>query len=146
MCMQLLDLQTYSRIQVSHIPVLFCFVLDSFPMQVIAEYGVEFPVLQNIDYQLSIFYIVVCLCQSPHDLTLCDPIDCSSLGSSVYRIFQARILEWVAISIFRASSQPRGRTHNSCIYLRCQVGFFFFFLPLVPHFYPLLPLAPLMLW
>ena len=29
-------------------------------------------------------------------LTLCDPIDCSQLGSSVYRILQARILEWIA--------------------------------------------------
>ena len=29
--------------------------------------------------------------------TLCDPIDCSLAGSSVHGIFQARILEWVAI-------------------------------------------------
>ena len=28
----------------------------------------------------------------------CDPMDCSLTGSSVYRILQARILEWVAIS------------------------------------------------
>ena len=31
-------------------------------------------------------------------LTLCDPMDCSPPGSSVHRIFQARILKWVAIS------------------------------------------------
>ena len=31
-------------------------------------------------------------------LTLCDPVDCSPPGSSVHRILQARILEWVAIS------------------------------------------------
>ena len=31
-------------------------------------------------------------------LTLCDPMDCSLPGSSVYGIFQARVLEWVAIS------------------------------------------------
>ena len=31
-------------------------------------------------------------------LTLCDPMDCSPLGSSVPGILQARILEWVAIS------------------------------------------------
>ena len=31
-------------------------------------------------------------------LTLCDPIDCSLPGFSVHGIFQARILEWVAIS------------------------------------------------
>ena len=30
--------------------------------------------------------------------TLCDPMDCSPPGSSVHRIFQARVLEWVAIS------------------------------------------------
>ena len=30
-------------------------------------------------------------------LTLCDPRDCSLLGSSVYGIFQTKILEWVAI-------------------------------------------------
>ena len=32
---------------------------------------------------------------------LCDPMDCSPLGSSVHGIFQARILEWVAISFSR---------------------------------------------
>ena len=31
-------------------------------------------------------------------LTLCDPMDCSLPGSSVHGIFQARVLEWVAIS------------------------------------------------
>ena len=31
-------------------------------------------------------------------LTLCDPMDCSPPGSSVHGIFQARILEWEAIS------------------------------------------------
>ena len=30
-------------------------------------------------------------------LTLCDPMDCNLPGSSVHGIFQARILEWVAI-------------------------------------------------
>ena len=30
--------------------------------------------------------------------TLCDPMDCSPLGSSIHGIFQARVLEWVAIS------------------------------------------------
>ena len=37
-------------------------------------------------------------------LTLCDPMDCSPLGSSVHGIYQARILEWVAISFSRGSS------------------------------------------
>ena len=47
--------------------------------------------------------------------TLCDPVDCSQLGSSVHGIFQARILEWVAISFSRRSSWPRGWIWVSCI-------------------------------
>ena len=33
--------------------------------------------------------------------TLCDPMDCSLPRSSVHRILQARILEWVAIPFSR---------------------------------------------
>ena len=36
-------------------------------------------------------------------LILCDPMDCSSLGSSVHGILQARILEWGAISLSRTA-------------------------------------------
>ena len=39
--------------------------------------------------------------------TLCDPMGGSPPGSSVHGILQARILEWVAISFSRGSSQPR---------------------------------------
>ena len=48
-------------------------------------------------------------------LTLCHPIDCSPPGSSVYRNFYARILEWVAISSPMGSSWPRDQTHLSCV-------------------------------
>ena len=48
-------------------------------------------------------------------LTLWDPIDCSLLGSSVHGIFQAIVLEWIAISFSRGSSQPRARTWVSRI-------------------------------
>jgi len=41
-------------------------------------------------------------------------MDCSLAGSSVYGILQARILEWLAISFPRASSQLRDRTWVSC--------------------------------
>ena len=41
---------------------------------------------------------------------LCDPMDCSPLGSTFHGILQARILEWVAIPFSRGSSQPRDRT------------------------------------
>ena len=46
---------------------------------------------------------------------LCNPMDCSSPGSSVHGIFQARILEQVAISSSRGSSWPRDWTWVSCI-------------------------------
>ena len=41
-------------------------------------------------------------------LTLCDPMDCSPPGSSVYGIFQARILEWIAISSSRGIFLTQG--------------------------------------
>ena len=48
-------------------------------------------------------------------LTLCNPIDCSPPGSSFHGIFQAGMLEWVAISYSRGSSGSRDWTHVSCI-------------------------------
>ena len=47
--------------------------------------------------------------------TFCDPMDYSLPGSSIHGIFQARVLEWVAISFSRVSSWPRDRTHIWCI-------------------------------
>ena len=47
--------------------------------------------------------------------TLCRPMDCNLLGSSVHGMFQERILEWVAISSFRMSFQPRDWTSISWI-------------------------------
>ena len=42
--------------------------------------------------------------------TLCDPVDCSLPGSAVHGIFQARILERVAMPFSRGSSPPKDRT------------------------------------
>ena len=47
--------------------------------------------------------------------TLCNSMDCSPPGNSIHGIFQTRILEWVAISICRGSSQPRDQTQVSPI-------------------------------
>ena len=47
--------------------------------------------------------------------TLCDLMDYNLPGSSVHGIFQARILEWVAISFSRGSAQPRDQTQVSHI-------------------------------
>ena len=52
--------------------------------------------------------LVAQLCPS-----LCDPIDCSLPGSSVYAILQARILEWVAIPFSWGSSRSRNRIRVS---------------------------------
>ena len=48
-------------------------------------------------------------------LTLCNSLDCSLPGSSAHGILQARILERVAISFSRESSQPRDQTRISCV-------------------------------
>ena len=58
-------------------------------------------------YSEMIQFHIACILSCP---TLCDPIDCSLPSSSVHGIFQARILEWVAISSSRGSSQPSDRT------------------------------------
>ena len=50
---------------------------------------------------------------------LCDPMDCSLPGYSVHGIFQARVLEWGAISFSRGSSWPLDQTQVSCITGRC---------------------------
>ena len=61
-------------------------------------------------------YICAVLCaQAQLCLTLCDHMDCSLLSSSVHGIFQARILERIAICFSQGSSQPRDRTWVSCI-------------------------------
>ena len=52
-------------------------------------------------------------------LTLCDPTDYSPPSSSAHGIFQAIILQWVAISFSRGSSQPRDQTWVSRTAGRC---------------------------
>ena len=52
-------------------------------------------------------------------LTLCNPVDCSLPCFSIHGIFQARVLEWGAISFSRGYSRPSDRTWVSCIVSRC---------------------------
>ena len=60
--------------------------------------------------------ILLACAKSPQScLILWDPVDCSQPGSSVQGILQARIMEWVAMSSSRGSSQPRDWIHVSCI-------------------------------
>ena len=71
--------------------------------------------------------IRACMCaQSLSHVRLCDPMDCSLIDSSVNGIFQARILEQVAISYSKRSSQSRYQTRISCMsWIGRQIFFFF---------------------
>ena len=59
--------------------------------------------------------VVVIVLDAQLCLTLYDPMDCSPPSSSVHGIFQARILEWVAVPFSRGSSRPRDQTLVSFI-------------------------------
>ena len=61
--------------------------------------------LENYETKKGVKVLVAQSCP-----TICDPMDCSPPGSSVHGIFQARILEWIAISFSRGSSRPRDGT------------------------------------
>ena len=57
-----------------------------------------------------------CMCSVAQSCpTVCHPMDCSLPESSVHGIFQARMLEWVAVFSSRVSSGPRYQTHISYI-------------------------------
>ena len=47
----------------------------------------------------SLFPLITCVCQSFNRVRLCNPMDCSSLGSSVQGILQARVLVILLIHI-----------------------------------------------
>ena len=59
----------------------------------------------------SVLAKMPCLCVRAQSYkTVCNPMDCSLSGSSIYRIFQARILEWVVISFSREFFWSKDRT------------------------------------
>ena len=62
-------------------------------------------------------YKSLCVCVCVHSMTVMsnsyDPMDSSTPDSFVLGIFQARILEWVAISVSRGSSWPKDQTRVS---------------------------------
>ena len=77
-----------------------------------------------------ILHACVHVCSSVAQLcpTLCDPMVCTPLDSSVHGIFQARILEWAGISCSMRSPWPRNWTHVSYVSCIGRQVFFFFFL------------------
>ena len=96
-----------------HISTSSDFLPISFPPEIIEQSSlcsllIYFIHSINSVYKVKVKVLVTQLC-----LTLCDSMDYSLPGSSVHRILQARILEWVAIPFSRESSQPRDRTQVS---------------------------------
>ena len=67
-------------------------------------------ILYQLSYRVKVKVLVAQSCP-----TLCEPMDCSLPGCSIQGIFQARILEWVAISFSRGSPRPRDHTRVACI-------------------------------
>ena len=68
-------------------------------------------------FTISVYIYVgcdACLC-AQLCLILCDSMDYSPPGSSVHRILQSRILQWVVISFSRESSWPKDWNHVSCL-------------------------------
>ena len=70
---------------------------------------------QNVLFTNGCWCVCVCVCVVQSCLTHYDPMDCRLPGFSVHWILQARIVEWIAILLSRASSQPRDTTQVSCI-------------------------------
>ena len=60
----------------------------------------------NVIFTFQLFFLPWWCSLTQSGPTLCSPMDYSLPGSSVYGIFRARILEWVAISYSRGSSRP----------------------------------------
>ena len=84
----------------------------------IVEFGLLIFCWEMLHLLSSEMYVYVLVVQ--WYFTLCNSIDCSAPSSPVHAILQAKILEWVAVSYSRASSQPRDWTWVYCI-----VGRFF---------------------
>ena len=76
----------------------------------LSQYCAEFSSLQAPSRICMLLFLVSKSCP-----TVCYPMDYSPPGFSVHGISQARILEWVAFSFSRGSSQPRDQTRVSCI-------------------------------
>ena len=74
-------------------------------------------------FKTFVFYITYFSCTCAQSLqsclSLCNPMDCSPPGSCVHGIFQATILEQVAISFSRGPSGPRDRTASPALQTDC---------------------------
>ena len=76
---------------------------------------VHYVVQQKLTQHDKAILLLLCLVAKLCLTDSCSPMDCNPPGSSVHGISQARILEWVAISFSRDTSQSRDQTYISCI-------------------------------
>ena len=108
-----MDLCWQSNVSAFHHTVWVCY---SFPAKtefkkkiftILTSYLLEF-------WSDSKLLVCVCVCvlviQSCS--TLCDPLDCSPLGSFVHGILQARMMKWIAIPFSRGSSHPKIKSRS----------------------------------
>ena len=84
--------------------------------------------IPGLGFRVADWFLEQCAEVLSHVWLFCDPIDCTPPGSSVHRIFQARLLEWTSISYSRGSSWPRDRPPCLLCFLHWQVDT----LPLAP--------------
>ena len=90
----------------------------SHPMNLLSSPLLLVSILQEM---LWAYVNTLCVCTCVRVLScsvvavLCNTMDCSLPGSSCHWIFQARILEWVAMPFSGGASWPRNRTWVSCI-------------------------------
>ena len=101
---------------------LFGLLISSFPNTICFPHCIFLAPLPKISWSyihefIPRLYSVpsVYVCQSLGRVQLCDPMDCSTPGSSVHGILQARILQWIAIAFSRGSFWPRDQTQVSHI-------------------------------
>ena len=80
--------------------------MDSIEKEVFHIYVHVFSYTERIIYIIIYTYV----CVRSLGLTVFNPLDCCPPGASVRGISQARILEWVAVSVSRGSSRPRDQT------------------------------------
>ena len=109
---------------------LYCFQGKPFNITVIQVYG---PISNAEEAEVESFYAglqdgIEKKSENESDVTqscptLCDPMDYSLPRSSIHGIFQARVLEWVAISFSRGSSRPRDQIRVSHSVGRCFFTF-----------------------
>ena len=79
-------------------------------------FNVYYPVKSlKVTSQMKLPFKVMCVLCAQLCPALWDPMNCSPPDSSVHGVFQARVLEWVAISYSRGSSWSKDQTRVSCV-------------------------------